>query len=280
MPFTIPIDDAAALFPDYEFVNTLTPSEQKCAFHVRKDGRDLCLKLISPSYKMDRLQREVATMLGIDHPNVVRFEEYTWSVRTDGTRHYLIEAFVEGTDMTELFANGPLMAHDVQKLFTGLCAGLQALSSAEIVHRDLKPSNIRIRPDGTPVIIDFGLARHLALPDITKTAEGSAIGTPTYFAKEQFRGTKRDIDHRTDMFAVGVLMYEALLGHHPFYRGGMTYSELEYVVCEHPESCFNQAFDALAPPWQLVLKRLLAPTRESRLAAEMLATVLAKLPVS
>src|ERR1019366_6588709 len=106
--------------------------------------------------------------------------------------------------------------------FAALCDGLSALKQEGIVHRDIKPENIRVKPSGAPVIIDFGLARHLSLPDLTQTVEGAAIGTPLYFAPEQFDGTKHDIDHRTDLFALGILLFEALTGEHPFYRPSMT----------------------------------------------------------
>ena len=81
MPFSVPIEIARAEFPSFEFVSPLTPSEQKAAFHVRREGKELCLKIISPSYGMDRLQREVLAMQAIDHPNVVRLVEYEFSAR-------------------------------------------------------------------------------------------------------------------------------------------------------------------------------------------------------
>jgi hypothetical protein len=85
MPFTVPINDAKQLFPDYTFIAALTASEQKCAFHVQKDTRDLCLKIISPTSEADRLEREIQALLKVSHPNVVEFFEYTFSVRKSGS---------------------------------------------------------------------------------------------------------------------------------------------------------------------------------------------------
>ncbi|WP_285813080.1 hypothetical protein [Bradyrhizobium sp. 62B] len=84
VPFVVDIDNAKADFPDFEFVSALTPSEQKAAFHVRRGGDDLCLKIIAPNHSLDRAQREVATMQEIDHPNVVKLIEYVFSSKGAG----------------------------------------------------------------------------------------------------------------------------------------------------------------------------------------------------
>jgi serine/threonine protein kinase len=159
---------------------------------------------------------------------------------------------------------------------------LGALRAESIVHRDLKPSNIRVRQDGSPVIIDFGLARHLGLADLTRTSDGAAIGTPLYFAPEQFTGTKRDIDHRTDLFALGVLLYQALVGHHPFLTAAMTKpSELRDAVCDSAEFQTDAAFLALPPKWRMLVARLLEKERARRPQdAGQVATILRKLAVT
>jgi len=77
--FIIPIDSARIQFPNYEFVKALTPSAQKSAFHVRRDGEDYCLKIIAPNQALDRVQREVLAMQTLDHPNVVKVLEYEYS---------------------------------------------------------------------------------------------------------------------------------------------------------------------------------------------------------
>ena len=139
------------------------------------------------------------------------------------------------------------------------------MKEKDIVHRDIKPANIRVRPDGSPVIIDFGLARHLMLADLTNTSDGAAIGTPRYFAPEQFDGTKHDIDHRTDLFALGILMYEALTGEPPFYSPKMTTrAQLRLAVCESSVHVSKIAFRALDRKWQILLTRMLEKERAKR----------------
>ncbi len=266
MPFIVQLQDAQAEFPDYNFIAPLTPSEQKAAFHVQDaDGNDLCLKIIAPNHHIDRLQREIQALQSIDHDNVVKLVEYTFSSRPGQQRHYIIEEFIEGQDLTARLSQGHGWNRpEVADVFAMILDGLGALDARNIVHRDLKPSNIRIRPDGHPVIIDFGLARHLYLPDITRTENGAAIGTPIYFAPEQFSGTKLDIDPRTDIFAAGVLMYEALVGQHPFCQRGMNMQQLSDAVCNSDGYRNVSTFAALPDRWQLILARMLEKNRAGR----------------
>jgi serine/threonine-protein kinase len=255
------------MFQDYTFVQPLTPSEQKAAFHVKdKAGTDLCLKLIAPNYERDRLDREIQALQLITHPNVVKLIEYTFSSKPGQQRHYIVEEFIEGTDLKDLLISGkPWSINEVAKFFSALCNGLFAMKEKDIVHRDIKPANIRVRPDGSPVIIDFGLSRHLNLPDLTLTAQGAAIGTPRYFAPEQFEGTKHDIDHRTDLFALGILVYEALTGESPFYHSKMTTgAQLRQAVCETTAHLTKPSFQALGPKWKILLARLLEKERAKR----------------
>lgn len=265
--FTIPLDQARRMFPEYDFVKALTPSAQKAAFQVRDArGENLCLKIISPDYERDRLDREIQALQALDHPNVVKLVEYTFSSKIGLQRHYLVEEFVEGRDLKELLVPGetwPLEA--AAKFFAAICDGLAALKDKNIIHRDLKPENIRVRLDGSPVIIDFGLARLLNLPDLTQTVMGAAIGTPRYFAPEQFDGTKHDIDHRTDLFAFGVVLYEALTGESPFYSPRMTTrAQLRQAVCESNVHLTQQAFLRLPQKWRTLIERLLERDRSKR----------------
>jgi serine/threonine protein kinase len=265
MPFTVPMSVAATQFPEYKFIAPLTPSVQKAAFHVKDtSGNDLCLKIISPDYDIDRLSREIQALQELNHPNVVRLIGYTRSLVAGNQKHYMIEQFIEGCDLSVLLHSGFQNRSDIANLFVGISDGLSALADHNIVHRDLKPSNIRVKPDGTSVIIDFGLARLLTLPDLTPTSQGAAIGTLMYFSPEQCRGNKHNIDHRTDLFALGIMLYEALIGRHPFCIGNMTDSQLRDAICDS-EDCFNDPkFVTLPTPWKILVKKLLSKERAIR----------------
>jgi serine/threonine protein kinase len=280
MPFIIPIDQAQKLFPEFTFVSPLTPGEQKAAFHVRDHrGNDLCLKIISPDYDLGRLQREIIALQSLSHPNIVSLIEYTFSSKLGFQRHYIVEEFIDGCDLYDLLLPGHQWKIDITaSFFAKLFDGLNALNAKNLVHRDLKPKNIRVRRDNSPVIIDFGLARHLSLSDLTRTSEGAAIGTPLYFAPEQFEGNKHDIDHRTDLYACGTILYEALIGHHPFHNQMNSYSILMDAVCNSEEYKSDLVFRALPQQWQLLINKLLEKQRAKRpLNANQVASIIRKL---
>lgn len=278
MPFIVDISDAQTRFPAYTFVAPLTPSAQKAAFHVRDSaGENLCLKIISPNYGSERLHREITAMQKISHPNVVRLLEYTFSSTPGSLKHFLVEEFIEGDDL-EAKLTSAWDRGRVARVFAQLMDGLEQLNLKSIVHRDLKPTNIRLRADDTPVIIDFGLSRHLQLSDLTATAEGAQIGTPLYFAPEQFDGTKHHIDHRTDLFAAGIILYQALIGRHPFYAAGMSRADLHNRVCGNDDFTRDADFLSLPRPWQVLLKKLLEKERARRVnSASQAAVILRKL---
>ena len=267
MTFTLTLQDAQVQFPDYKFVKTLTPSAQKAAFHVRdRDGNDLCLKIVAPTYERVRLDREIFAMQTVDHPNVVRLYEYTFSSKPGQQRHFIVEEFVDGSDLADKMKLGqPWAIQEAVQFFSKVCDGLAALRERGIVHRDIKPQNVRVRPDGDPVIIDFGLARHLGLPDLTKTLQGAQIGTPAYFAPEQFDGTKHDIDHRTDLFAVGILLYVATTGEQPFIDSTVhTVAQLRDAVCDRDDHLKRPRFLALDGKLRILIGKLLEKQRAKR----------------
>ena len=280
MPYIVDIDQARRDYPQYTFITALSPSAQKAAFHVQdQGGRDLCLKIIRPDTDGVRVRREIDALISVSHPNLSRIVEYTFSSTPDGQKHYIVEDFVEGDDLTSKYANSqPWEFAEIALFFAKMCDGLAQLRTLDLVHRDLKPSNVRVRPDGSPVIIDFGLVRHLNLPDLTQTIDGARLGTVPYFAPEQWDGTRHDIEHRTDLFAVGILLYMAMTGIHPFFRQEMTHQQLHDAVCES-ENHFDNATWIQAPSqWKLLSRSLLARDRVDRpFDAKLVAHMLRKL---
>ena len=282
MSYDVPIAEARKLFPEFTFRRKLTPSAQKCAFEVVDSaGQSLCLKMISPNHATSpRLGREIKAMAKIDHPNLVKLVEYSYKVTSAGEEHYILERFIEGEDLQlDGLSSSPIWdTAEAVEFFCKILDGLDVLHKAKIVHRDLKPDNVRVNTSGEPIVIDLGLARHLELTSLTATSDGARIGTMLYFAPEQWQGDKRDIDARTDHFAVGIMLYQALVGKHPFYDSSIkTRDQLQKAVCE-PGDQFNlPAFTRLDSKVQLVLRKLLAPKRMDRLAsAEQAAKLLRK----
>jgi serine/threonine protein kinase len=216
-------------------------------------------------------------MGAINHKNVVKLAEYEYSTKLGITRHYIVEEFISGNDMSDHMTDSqPWGVDKICRLFSEICDGLAVLHQNNIIHRDLKPNNVRIRSDGSPVIIDFGLARLLDMSSLTGTIHGAMIGTPRYFAPEQFTGTKRDIDHRTDLYALGVMMYEAATARHPsFVAAPKTLNDLSDVVCSSVQYAEDPKFKSLDSRLQVLICRLLEKERAKRPAnAEVVARAL------
>src|SRR5689334_3489749 len=101
MPFVIPLKQAQSDYPQFVFIRALTPSEQKAAFHVRDTaGQEFCLKIISPGYDIDRLDREIWALQSISHPNVAKLMEYVFSSKLGKREHYILEEFIAGKDLS------------------------------------------------------------------------------------------------------------------------------------------------------------------------------------
>lgn len=160
---------------------------------------------------VDRFRREAQAARRITHPNVVRIHD----IGQDGTLSFISMEYVEGQSLAQrIHAQGALPMSDVKRIALELCAGLQAAHEAGVTHRDLKPDNVLIDGKGQVRVIDFGLARVDAHSGLTAT--GAVMGTPGYMAPEQVMG--KGADARTDIYALGCILYHALTGVPPFTR--------------------------------------------------------------
>ncbi|MGC4112328.1 MAG: serine/threonine-protein kinase [Nocardioides sp.] len=183
-----------------------------------------------------RLQREIDGLQRVVQPNVVRLLR-TGSVEIDGVDHVALHFdYVAGGDMKDAIEEGRLLPpNDTRAFLQGLLTGVAALHDEGIIHRDLKPANVALR-DGdwrSPVILDLGLAKILDLSSLT--AYPALVGTAPYMAPEQLSGGR--VRRLADIFACGVLTYEAVAGVHPFYAPGttVTVSELAARIAVGPE---------------------------------------------
>jgi serine/threonine protein kinase/tetratricopeptide (TPR) repeat protein len=155
-----------------------------------------------------RFTREAQATAKLSHPNIVTIFE----VSDFNGRPFFAMEHVDGLTLKDVIAGKPLPMERIIEIGIQVCEGLQAAHEKGITHRDIKPSNILIDSHGRARIVDFGLASVLGTDQLTKT--GSTLGTIGYMSPEQVRGDK--VDHRTDLFSFGVVLYEMITGHSPF----------------------------------------------------------------
>ncbi len=193
-------------------------------------GEMVALKVIAGAALLDpaaaeRFRREASTARRISHPNVVRLHD----IGEEQGMLFLSMEYIAGTSLAELISrHGVLPVGQLRPIAAQICGGLEAAHKAGVVHRDLKPHNVLIDERQQVKIIDFGLAR---LPHIEgMTATGLILGTPEYMAPEQIRG--QPVDARTDIYALGAVLYHALTGKPPF--AGDSPIAIGFAHCSQP----------------------------------------------
>ena len=182
--------------------------------HDPRLDRHVAIKLLPPDLTRDeiakqRFLQEAKAASALDHPNICTIHEIN---ETDDGQLYLVMAHYEGETLKERISKGPLELNDAINVATQVGEGLAKAHAAGIVHRDIKPANLMVTADGTVKILDFGLAKLAGSEGVTQT--GTTVGTVAYMSPEQARG--QDVDHRTDIWSLGVVLYEMLAGTPPF----------------------------------------------------------------
>lgn len=245
--------------------------------------RQVALKALPAEVASDpdrraRFEREAKTLAILNHPNVAAVYEFSAAP----PHPYLIMELVEGPALSELLREGALPPGEVLELFAQLAAGLEAAHDRGVIHRDLKPANIKRALDGRAKLLDFGLAKALVTPafagdesytpqpqDETRvmstppepiSGAHMVIGTPAYMSPEQARG--HAVDKRTDIWAFGCCLFEALTGRGPFQRP--THADTVAAVLER-EPDWNALPKNLPPAVLDLLRRCLEKDPDSRL---------------
>ncbi|MEU8774616.1 serine/threonine-protein kinase [Streptomyces sp. NPDC048606] len=204
-----------------------------------------------------RFVRECRVTAQVDHPGLVTVHD----AGSDGDELFLVMGYVEGSDLADHLAeHDPYPWPWAVSVVAQLCAVLSAVHAVPIVHRDLKPRNVMIRPDGTVLVLDLGVASVMDTDTTRLTSTGSPIGSPAYMAPEQAMGGA--VGPYTDLYALGVLLYELLSGNVPF-AGSTALGVLHRHLYEPPQPVRGARPD-VPPELEALLMRLLAKDPQDR----------------
>ncbi len=263
-------------FDRYEILSQLGSGGMGEVFLARDSrlNRRVALKVLPDAIARDvkRLQRfehEAKAASALNHPNILTIFEFA----NEEHSHYIVLEYIEGITLTEKIASGQLNLIEILSIVSQVTSALASAHEAGIIHRDIKPDNIMVRRDGLVKVLDFGLAKLSELhkgfqPDDLEspnririnTNPGTVMGTPTYMSPEQARGL--EVDSRTDIFSLGVVLYEMLTGKRPF-EGESDIDVMSAIISDEPSEL--QMMDSkISPALQKIVRNCLAKKPERR----------------
>jgi eukaryotic-like serine/threonine-protein kinase len=259
-------------------------------------GRKVALKLLLAKFtangeRLRRFEQEARAASSLNHPNIITVHD----IGEFEDKHYIVTEYVDGETLRQRMTDAPqqrLELSEALEIAAQMATALAAAHEAGIVHRDIKPENVMVRRDGLVKVLDFGLAKlteqngragereklvnplHLPLshspslslsrspapPPACLTNSGMVMGTLGYMSPEQARG--QEVDHRTDIFSMGVMMYELLTGRRPF--DGATASDVMDAILTKEPPPIKMSRPVLAPALERMVRRMLEKERDAR----------------
>ncbi len=222
-------------------------------------GRTVALKFLPATHHADddaeaRFVHEAKSISALDHPNVAVVHEIG---KAEGGQLYIAMGYYVGETLEDIIAKGPVETADLVDYTRQIASGLQCAHEKGITHRDVKPGNVIVTESGLLKILDFGLAK---VHDITMTADNLSVGTPAYISPEQSTG--QPFDHRVDLWALGVVMFELLTGERPF--SGSYPSAVAYSIVNEPHQDVRESRPDVPEQVIEVMDRLLSKNPDDR----------------
>ena len=224
------------IFGDYQVEGELGRGGMGVVFRARqkKLNRLVALKMLTGHYgaeEMTRFLAEAETAASLHHTNIVQIYE----VGEDKGAPFFSMEYVESGSLADRLRTGMMPPREAAQLLISVARALQFAHQNGVVHRDMKPANVLLDPEGVPKVTDFGIAKRLK-SDTSLTLSGAIIGTPTYMAPEQAKGTSRDVGATADVYALGAILYEMLAGRPPFLPEDTDTAITVRVITEDPVS--------------------------------------------
>ncbi len=247
-------------------------------------GRKLALKILPEHFTQDagrvrRFEQEARAASALNHPNIITIYEIGQLSTEAGNLHFIATEFIEGETLRRRMQTSGIGLTEAWEIAIQCCSALQTAHNAGIIHRDIKPENIMLRPDGLIKILDFGLAKlteqsssdgpgdagGLEAPTISlfETKPGMVMGTVAYMSPEQARAQR--VDGRTDIFSLGVVLYEMISGHRPF--NGPTISDMIAALLVSEPVRLSQHLPDVPVELERIVGGMLVKAREERYAS-------------
>jgi eukaryotic-like serine/threonine-protein kinase len=246
-------------------------------------GRKVAIKLLPARFTSDtgrlrRFAQESRAASALNHPNIITIHEIGEASTEQGTTHYIVTEYVEGEALRQRMASTPpknaksgIEVVEAIEITSQIAAALSAAHESGIMHRDIKAENVMVRHDGIVKVLDFGLAKltegwqpgigsQVSTLARNDTETGVVIGTPRYMSPEQTRGEK--LDARTDVFSLGVLLYEMIAGRAPF--AGDTLNEVVAAILRDDPPPLTAHTPEIPPKLQRIISQALQKKREER----------------
>ena len=235
-------------------------------------GRKAALKLLPFRFtgdveRLKRFQQEARAVVGLNHPNILTVYE----IGAERSTHYIASELIEGETLRQRLMRGPIPVREAVEIATQIASALVAAHDAGVVHRDIKPENVMLRPDGYVKVLDFGIAKlaeqevPVATPKdqallLVETNLGSILGTVRYMSPEQACGGQ--IDERTDIWSLGVVLYEMVTEHPPF--TGNTSGEVMSAILEKEPPALTNYIARCSAEFQRIINTTLRKDRDER----------------
>lgn len=273
--YTHPLLNSGTRLGRYEIRSQLGAGgmgEVYLAWDARLD-RNVALKILRSEIatdpdRMRRFEREAKAASGLNHPNIITIYEIDQS----GSTTFIAAEFIEGSTLRERLRAGPMTAADALNVAVQVAGALAAAHASGIVHRDIKPENVILRTDGIVKVLDFGLAKltgddgsrepgHGETRTLLKTGTGVVMGSPAYMSPEQARG--QAVDARTDIFSMGMVLFELVTGHLPF-EGATIYDVMAALVSDREAPPLSRSVPGIPSELERIVSKALRKSPEER----------------